>query len=581
MAFVPFPSKAGKSASSDPDPDWDDDDPSPDGAGKMSFLDHLDELRKRIVWALVGVVIGFAISIAFLNPLWDFVMGPMQRLLGPGQQLIYTDPTEALMLYVKIAVIAGILIASPLVMYQVWLFIAPGLYVHEKKAAIPFVVMSSSFFIGGAAFAHYLVFPLTWTFLGSFANDTVSFMPRVEPAFSLYMKLILTFGLIFQMPTLVLFLAKLGLVSAKFLIKNMKYADPDHVHRRRGAVAGHRSGRPDRDGRPDVPALSVQHPARVAVRQEAGASGGVRSGEVARLLEQLSHQDPVRRDAAVARLRVLGARAVPVLLTFVTSDAAAGARAAALAALEGSEDARAVAVAREALAGRDAALALAAVGVLRGWLAPEQGTEALEALTVAALDRDRDSVIRLAALDALSDLPPHLVAPIRATSALDTAERPAADASAALEWLAAQGPTASLASVHDVLSAAREAERVSAEARREDWRRVRGAAHVVLARRGSRLALYDLRDTFGAATAPLPLDFLTAVAIAGDDTCLEPLARAWAAASKEPWWRDRVMEAAGDIARRAGLTGRHGSLKRLRTKWPHFHDAVLIRLKIT
>ena len=105
-----------------------------------------------------------------------------------------------------------------------WLFIAPGLYVHEKKLAIPFVVMSSAFFIGGAAFAHYVVFPLTWTFLGSFANDTVTFMPRVEPAFSLYMKLMLTFGLIFQMPTLVLFLAKLGLVTARFLIKNIKYA---------------------------------------------------------------------------------------------------------------------------------------------------------------------------------------------------------------------------------------------------------------------------------------------------------------------------------------------------------------------
>jgi len=224
MALVPFPSKASKAAASAPDPDWDDDDPSPESGGKMSFLEHLDELRKRIVWALVGVLAGFAIAIVFINRLWDFVMGPMQRLLQPGQQLVYTEPTEAIMLYVKIAVIAGILIASPLVMTQVWLFIAPGLYVHEKKAAIPFVVMSSAFFIGGAAFAHYLVFPLTWQFLGSFANDTVTFMPRVEPAFSLYMKLILTFGLVFQMPTLVLFLAKLGLVTAKFLIKNMKYA---------------------------------------------------------------------------------------------------------------------------------------------------------------------------------------------------------------------------------------------------------------------------------------------------------------------------------------------------------------------
>ena len=224
MALVPFPSKASKAAASDPDPDWDDDDSSPDGGGKMSFLEHLDELRKRIVWALIGVVIGFSIAIFFYQELWLFVMEPMQLLLGPGQKLIYTDPTEQLMLYVKICVIAGILIGSPLVMTQVWLFISPGLYAHEKKAAIPFVVMSSAFFIGGAAFAHYLVFPLTWRFLSSFSNDVVTFMPRVEPAFSLYMKLILTFGVIFQMPTLVLFLAKLGLISARFLIKNMKYA---------------------------------------------------------------------------------------------------------------------------------------------------------------------------------------------------------------------------------------------------------------------------------------------------------------------------------------------------------------------
>ena len=224
MALVPFPSKASKAAASDPDPDWDDDDSSPDGGGKMSFLEHLDELRKRIVWALVGVVIGFSIAIFFYQELWQFVMEPMQALLPPGQKLIYTEPTEQLMLYVKICVIAGILIGSPLVMTQVWLFISPGLYQHEKKAAIPFVVMSSAFFIGGAAFAHYLVFPLTWRFLSSFANDVVTFMPRVEPAFSLYMKLILTFGVIFQMPTLVLFLAKLGLITPRFLIKNMKYA---------------------------------------------------------------------------------------------------------------------------------------------------------------------------------------------------------------------------------------------------------------------------------------------------------------------------------------------------------------------
>ena len=224
MALVPFPSKADKAASSDPDPDWDDDDSSPDGAGKMSFLEHLDELRKRIIWALGGVVAGFAVAVLFLNQLYLFVIGPMHTLLKPGQQLIFTDPTEALMIKLKIAVIAGILVASPLVMTQVWLFIAPGLYVKEKKAAVPFVLFSSALFVTGAAFAHYYVFPLTYQFMASFSDDILTYMPRIEPTFSLWMKLVLTFGLVFQMPALVLFLSKLGLVTAGFLWRNFKYA---------------------------------------------------------------------------------------------------------------------------------------------------------------------------------------------------------------------------------------------------------------------------------------------------------------------------------------------------------------------
>ena len=303
------------------------------------------------------------------------------------------------------------------------------------------------------------------------------------------------------------------------------------------------------------------------------------TGEVARLLDRLSAEAPVTREAAVARLRVIGARAIPAVVAFVTSGAAEPARAAALASLEGSEDARALAVARRALTGADASVALAAIGVLRGWLGQEQGTEALEALTVVALDRERDSAVRLAALDALSDLPAHLVAPIRATSALEPADRASPDATRALEWLAGQGMTASLATVHDALSSARDAERTAADARREEWRRVRGAAHVVLARRGSRLALYDLRDAFGSANVPLPLDFLSAMAMVGDDTCLEPLARAWAAAKGEPWWRARLAETGRDIIVGAGLNGRHASVKRLNAKWPDFHAAVTRRPK--
>jgi sec-independent protein translocase protein TatC len=215
MALVPFPNKA-QPPSPDDDRDWESDEES--AGGKMSFLEHLDELRKRIIWALVAIVAGFAIACLFLNPLFNFIMGPMTAALPKGQTLIYTEPTEALMLYLKMALLAGILIATPGVMSQVWLF------AHEKKMAIPFVLMSSFFFIVGAAFSHYVVFPLTWKFFLSFSSKDLTFMPRIEPAFGLYVKLLLTFGLIFQMPTIVLFLARMGIITARFLIKNFKYA---------------------------------------------------------------------------------------------------------------------------------------------------------------------------------------------------------------------------------------------------------------------------------------------------------------------------------------------------------------------
>jgi sec-independent protein translocase protein TatC len=223
MALVPFPNKAQQPAADDEhDRDWGDEDES--AGGKMSFLEHLDELRKRIIWAIVAIVAGFAIACLFLNPLFNFIMGPMTAALPKGQTLIYTEPTEALMLYLKMALLAGILIATPGVMSQVWLFVAPGLYAHEKKMAVPFVLMSSFFFVVGAAFSHYVVFPLTWKFFLSFSSKDLTFMPRIEPAFGLYVKLLLTFGLIFQMPTIVLFLARMGIITAKFLVKNFKYA---------------------------------------------------------------------------------------------------------------------------------------------------------------------------------------------------------------------------------------------------------------------------------------------------------------------------------------------------------------------
>jgi sec-independent protein translocase protein TatC len=220
VALVPFPSKT--SAPSPPDPDFDQDDDS--AGGRMSFLDHLDELRRRIIYTVASVFVGFVIAFAFINQIFDFIMRPLQEMLPPGQTLIYTDPTEAFVLYIKIALIAGLILASPAVMTQVWLFVAPGLYANEKRWAIPFILMSSFFFVVGAAFSHYVVFPLTWRFFVSFTTDILTFAPRIEPAFSIYLRLLLAFGLVFQMPTLVLFLARMGLISARFLIRNFKFA---------------------------------------------------------------------------------------------------------------------------------------------------------------------------------------------------------------------------------------------------------------------------------------------------------------------------------------------------------------------
>jgi sec-independent protein translocase protein TatC len=239
MALVPFPGSAAPH-DLDPDPDFraagnrilrrdrgadgDRDDDEADGEAKMSFLEHLDELRKRIIYIAISIFVGFVIAFIFIQQLFDFVMKPLQAGLPSGQHLIYTEPTEAFVLYLTIAGIAGAVIALPLVMTQVWLFIAPGLYSHEKKMAIPFVVLSSICFIAGAAFSHYVVFPLTWKFFVSFTSDYLTFMPRIEPAFALYIKMILAFGLVFQMPTIVLFLARMGVVTAGFLWRHTKYA---------------------------------------------------------------------------------------------------------------------------------------------------------------------------------------------------------------------------------------------------------------------------------------------------------------------------------------------------------------------
>jgi sec-independent protein translocase protein TatC len=220
MALVPFPSAT---SGDDTDPEAYD-----DSGSKMSFLEHLDELRKRLIYIVYSLIAGCAIAYIFIGRIFDFIMKPMYIVLnqvpGGGSKLIYTAGPEPFMLYVKIGFLAGIFLASPLILWQIWKFIAPGLYSHEKKFAIPFVFLSTVFFVAGGLFAHYVAFPVTFQFFNSFGNDYMVFMPKIDEAFGLYTKMILGFGLVFEMPTLVFFLARMGVVSGQFLLKYFKYA---------------------------------------------------------------------------------------------------------------------------------------------------------------------------------------------------------------------------------------------------------------------------------------------------------------------------------------------------------------------
>lgn len=192
----------------------------------MSFLEHLDELRRRLIIAAIAIGVGMAIAFLFIRRIVDFVMTPLNALLPAGSTFISYEMTEGFMLYMKVAALTGLFIASPVVMLQLWLFIAPGLYSNEKRFAIPFVFLGTFFFLLGAAFSHYFVFPFAFGFFANFfgTDSYIRFMPSIGPLFAAYVKMLLALGLVFQMPTIVFFLARMGLVTARWLIRKTKYA---------------------------------------------------------------------------------------------------------------------------------------------------------------------------------------------------------------------------------------------------------------------------------------------------------------------------------------------------------------------
>lgn len=318
------------------------------------------------------------------------------------------------------------------------------------------------------------------------------------------------------------------------------------------------------------------------------------------LIADLTSGRAIDRDAAVARLAVLGSRAIDRLTALLTSTADPASRVAAVRSLEGMDDPRALGPVLAATDDRDTEVVAAALAACRSHLSGPRGSEALDRLSACALDRTRPRAQRIAALHALSGLPASTVRPlwnalavdpdpdIRELAAAGPAQPPltarerldaaavgrlpdtASSLSRAIDDAAADAPLVHLQTMVDRV---RERERSATAAQAAEWRRARGLLHLALAGRRSRLALYDLRETIQAADAPLPGEYLAAAASIGDATCLEALAAAYARAigARGPGrasWRQSLADTFRAVMARERVTRRHSVMKRIDQRWP-------------
>lgn len=200
--------------------------PGPENEVKLSFLEHLRELRKRLVRALLGVAAGMAIVGGFVEPIFHWLMQPVLASLPEKQRaLYYTSYIEPLMVYLKVAAYGGIFVAAPWVLWQLWLFVAPGLYKREKRMAIPFLFFGTLLFYTGAAFCWFLVMPAAFPAMAAIASDA-SLAPvlTMSEQLSLVLAMLLGFGIVFEVPVIVAFLSMVGLVSWRTLAKYRRHA---------------------------------------------------------------------------------------------------------------------------------------------------------------------------------------------------------------------------------------------------------------------------------------------------------------------------------------------------------------------
>jgi len=191
---------------------------------KSPLLSRLGEIRKRLVRSAIAVGIGFAVTYAFSEKLFEILAYPLKANMRPGDRLVYTGLPEMFFVYIKTALVAGLLLAAPYVFYQIYLLVAPGFYQKEKKTFIPFILCSTVLFVGGSLFGYFVVFPYGFKFFLGFSNEYLRALPSVKQYFSLAVKLLFAFGFVFELPVAAFFLSRMGVVTADFLKQKRRYA---------------------------------------------------------------------------------------------------------------------------------------------------------------------------------------------------------------------------------------------------------------------------------------------------------------------------------------------------------------------
>jgi sec-independent protein translocase protein TatC len=208
----------------------DDEDGDDEGMLRMSFLEHLEELRSRILKALMGIGIAFVVSLVFTSELWQIIQAPataaLKSLGVKNTDLVITNPTEAFsIIWVKLPILTAIFLSSPWLLYQVWSFIAPGLYKRERRWAVPFIICSAGLFIAGGLFGYFVAFRFGLTFLlGIAVSNNIQAMVTITDYFDTFVNVTLALGIVFELPVLIFFLALVRLVTPHFLIRNSRYA---------------------------------------------------------------------------------------------------------------------------------------------------------------------------------------------------------------------------------------------------------------------------------------------------------------------------------------------------------------------